>query len=391
MSERPKKSSEKATQGSANADWDVDLGSRGRFPLSYDSDDPATMELLTHWDEMSPDLLEEMAAHPVHGPRLRHLQEAESWLERQAYESGDCPGSHVLYDYGRGPGFVPLEAEHRERLEEHLAICGQCEALVESLVSSPPLPLDFAAPQSSYEPAEEQENNPLFLVEAEESEDRNHLAHLVGPAPTVLRLVPLAAAAILMAVALIMIRQGTTLAGDGSETSALLRGEAGGPLYFPRDSVLAATESTGELGLGARPLFEVEPVEGASEYRVVLSRHDGSAFSEGEEVDRLRSSEPRLEILEDSPALSAGNYTWEAWAIVDGLDQRLGARDFRVVADSELALKIETLLQDGVDAAAPRIVDLLHAAGYTTDARRVARHFLPTEERDEYLLLVPGR
>jgi hypothetical protein len=76
--------------------------------------------------------------------------------------------------------------------------------------------------------------------------------------------------------------------------------------------------------------------------------------------------------------LAEGHYTWEAWAVVDGLDRSLGERDFQVVDDSALRLQI-------LDLRPVARVRHLHEAGYLVDARCVARRLPASSERDAYL------
>ena len=89
--------------------------------------------------------------------------------------------------------------------------------------------------------------------------------------------------------------------------------------------------------------------------------------------------------------LAAGHYTWEAWAVVHGLDQQLGRRDFDVVDDAALRANLLALEPRSEPQRSLAAVRLLHESGYRTDARRIARNMPPSPERDEYLARVPGR
>ncbi len=79
-----------------------------------------------------------------------------------------------------------------------------------------------------------------------------------------------------------------------------------------------------------------------------------------------------------------GHYTWEARATVNGLEQPLGERDFEV-------LQNEAFLQELNGQEARKRIRSLHAAGYLTDARALARRLPPSSERDSYLGSNPGR
>ena len=96
---------------------------------------------------------------------------------------------------------------------------------------------------------------------------------------------------------------------------------------------------------------------------------------------RVESSIP---LLLSATAFTPGHYTWEAWAVIDGLDRELGERDFQIVDDDLLRARIRGL----PDEVALR---LLHTAGFQTDARHLARRLPPTAERDAYLSDLPAR
>lgn len=358
---------------------------QGRAPLPDRVDATGVSELLAHWDELPEEGLANLARHPVHGPRLRHLQAAERWLEGLRLGEaatgpipgpipGPCPRAEELYDFARGPGYGPLPPGRRGSIADHLGACPACEALVDSLESAPPLPLDISSggPEG-----------------AEPTPDPQPVAHPVahraaGPLGPLLRRrrgtpwIPLAAAAAVLMVSFFAFRDPPRVDGR-LPAYLLLRGEAGTPLLFPRDAVLPPGAYPG--GFAATPRFEVSPVEGARAYRIVVHRHDGGAFARGEVIAEVEADSPSL--IADRP-LEPGHYTWEAWAVVDGLDRALGERDFRVREDPTLAASLE--------GRPPRVqVWRLHEAGFLTDARHVARGLPASPERDAYLGAAPGR
>ena len=86
--------------------------------LTLKPDDPLALEILAHWDELTPSGLERLERQPVLGPRLARLRRAERWLvERTADPT--CPDADELYDYGRGPGYRPLPVLYNE--DDHFA------------------------------------------------------------------------------------------------------------------------------------------------------------------------------------------------------------------------------------------------------------------------------
>ena len=233
--------------------------------------------------------------------------------------------------------------------------------------------------------------------QATEEEVADERRHPLDRRPSALRasrlrpLLPLAAAA---AVTWILVTTGdevpvAAVAGEaGLPESPLLRGDLGGPLYFPRGRVLAqpmdganSMAGSGRESFASTPVFEIEPRPGASLYRVILRRHDGSAFDGGRDIEHIESERP---VLNSARSLTTGHYTWEAWAIVEGLDQRLGARDFEVVDEPGLVAELETI----EDRPAVR---RLHESGFLTDARALAKRLPASPERDAYLQALPGR
>jgi len=361
------------------------------------ADRSAWSELLPRWDELSTEALQALETDPVHGPDLRMLQRAEDWLHSQCTSETACPSAEELYDHGRGPGALALTEERRRSITAHLANCAECEALTATLELTPPLPLDLSlggaiAPELQQAPAPDLPVAPIPIgTQAPPAVHPQPTSSAPVPQPAtgelpilthprwrrnVQRLAPAAAAAGLLALGLLITREAIPSFAQNSITSApLLRGVASGPLLFPRGPVLA------QCGFDQAPTFEVAEQTGASEYRVVLRRHDGGAFSEGEEI--LKANGPGPTVQADL-ALAPGHYTWEAWVIVDGLDRSLGSRDFDVVEDAQMLERA-----DGISG--PERVRLLHAAGFPSDARHLARTLPESEFRAEYLQLVPGR
>lgn len=334
--------------GSADLSWSMSArrtaASRPPGPLA----EAGPEERLARWDELAPLELASLERDPRLGPQLELLREVDALLQRSLPPEAPCPPAGDLYDYAGGPGAGPLDRVRRSAVTAHLELCTVCAGQVQSLSLAAPPP-------------------PLLLEPQRLGQRREPVALRVA------RWMPMTAAAALLMLAFLVFK------GPGAQPAAwptqpLLRGEhAGGPL-FPRGAVLAS-------GAGAALSFEVAVVAGATRYRVVVSRHAGDAFARGAEVLRLEGDAPTLTA---GSALDAGSYTTEAWAVVDGLERYLGARDFVVVADAELAAQAAQL--EGVAR-----VRTLHAAGFWTDARRAARALPASQGRDAYLGALPGR
>jgi len=356
------------------AAWDaetrlaMDSLNNGKGPLPA-GDDPAVTELLAHWDELPEEGLANLTAHPVHGPRLEMLRASQDWLEGQLEDAGDCPPAEVLYDFARGPGSVSLERQQHLDVLDHLTHCGECAALVDSLESSPPVPLD-----STFDPDSVTEMASIHSID-EESRSQStdeHEWQAERPIRVMRRWIPIAASLAALSGGLMFFH------GSGTNQSLpaypLLRGEAQGSLLFPRGPVLLGPEDPDLF-------FEVNPVPEADGYSIMLKSHSGGAFSEGTVIARLSGVTPGLHLYEDIPA---GHYTWEAQASVNGLEQPLGARDFEVREDADLKQALTE--QDAYER-----VRSLHAAGYWTDARAAARKLPPGSQRASYLESSPGR
>jgi hypothetical protein len=336
---------------------------------------------LVDWDELDPprrrELFEHAQACACCGPRLDLLTRAETWLEQAASPTtGVCPSSEDLYDFGRGPGARRLSEAERVSLKSHVAGCAECSQFVETLASRPPAPLigDEVA-------IEDERERELSIARHK----RRSLAWI-----------PLTAAA---AIAAIFVWRGNPgnrpQAADTEQASLrirypvdpLLRGDSRDALLFPRDRVLC-----GESGLYSQLVFELAPQERASSYRVIVERHDGSAFASGEVIATLSSPAPVVAPAADVVAkMTPGHYTWEAWSVVDGLDVHLGRRDFEVALDQDLIDQIAARDSAPEPARSESLLHLLHDAGFVGDARAYARTLPATPERDAYLARLPGR
>lgn len=154
-------------------------------------------------------------------------------------------------------------------------------------------------------------------------------------------------------------------------------------LTHPRERVLSRTGSSATLPSWAEALrFELAaPIEGAESYRFDLYHSaEGGAFSAGQRVATLESSEPRVALdAEASATLEPGSYTWEAWANVNGLDRSLGERDFRLVENETVWATLN------VAEKSARSVRWLYEQGFESDARLLAETLPSSPARDRYL------
>lgn len=339
---------------------------------------------LVYWDDLPGAERGELEGHaascPVCGPRLELLRRAQGLLDahlgRPGYRStGECPSSEELYDFGRGPGFRHLPPARLAAIHAHVVSCRECRPLVETLRARPPIQdLTDGGPAPAAFPG-------------------------AGAPPPWTRWLVAAAAATLAGLFLWRALQPPTagpgtlaLAEPGYEFPAqeVLRGELSGPLLWPRGPLLGERD---RLGLAFGLAFEIEPQEGASEYRAILFRQsEGEVFSQGEQFATLRSAGPRVDPPPTLAAeLSPGVYTWEAWVVVNGLDRSLGRRDFEVV---DLPRVLDTLEQLEVLTEPGRsnsIMVLLESHGLRTDLRSFARGLPESPERDAFLARPPGR
>jgi len=346
----------------------MDSLNQGRGPLPDGRDDPNVTELLAHWDELPEEGLANITAHPVHGARLELLRAVDDWLDGRTASSGSCPSAQTLYDFSKGPGYVVLDREHQGGVLDHLTECAECAGLVGSLESSPPVPLDWSP--SGHRP-DSTDTDP-DLPSRPASWGMPQRLRRPEPIRILRRLAPIAAALTALVGGLMLFQGGD--APFDLPSYPLLRGSAQGNLLFPRGPVLLASENQALL-------FEVNPVAEAQGYTIILRAHAGGAFAEGSDVDRLVGNTPDLPL---DRTLPVGHYTWEARALVNGLEQPLGERDFEVRQN-------DALLQELSGQGARERIRSLHAAGYLTDARAMARLLPDSSERDSYLGSNPGR
>jgi hypothetical protein len=339
---------------------------------------------LPDWDTLDTPTQRELAAHaeacPACAPNWRLIRRADAYLETSLRSSpaealAVCPTPDELYDLGRGPGARRLSELERVGLKAHVAACAECAALVKTLEQRPPAPLVLGDSSRS------------FAADADLPRlDRRRRWQIW---------VPLAAAAAVLAIWLWRTDEGATRARSGDVGGAsirfpsaqLVRGDAAGALLFPRERLLA-----GRAGLHSKLEFEVAPRERATSYRAEVERHDGAAFANSTPILKLSSALERIGAGAGAEiTLPPGHYTWEAWAVVDGLDVPLGRRDFEVVRDDELVAQLEQRSRAAEPARSEAILHLLHDAGYLSDARAFARTLPASPERDEYLARRPQR
>ena len=337
---------------------------------------PELAAALPRWDRLSTAERAKLEGHaaacPRCGPALRLLREAEDWLVSQApvRPTSACPDAEDLFDYGRGPGARPMLQPRREAIEEHLGECVECEALVATLASKPPSPLilDTDEPLAEAEPRRRSRRMPR------------------------LRALAAAAAAV---TAVFFVWSETRAAAPTGLTEiaypgvATLRGEEAGRLLYPRGNVLPRTTDA-QARFGSGLVFELSHEVRGDSYRIEVLRHDGGAFSKGTPVFELSAGTPLLRPTpEQLASLTPGDYTWEAWAEIDGLGLQLGRRDFHVVDDAELARALDATDDLPRIERATRRLALLWDAGYHSDARALARTLPASPARDGFLERVP--
>jgi hypothetical protein len=170
----------------------------------------------------------------------------------------------------------------------------------------------------------------------------------------------------------------------------ILRGSAGGPILYPRGHVLLPSAELKALfpTLGQSVAYQIEPQAEASEYTFVFTRHDGGAF--GHEVPVKTETGSQTSGMAPIP-LSVGAYTLTLWAKVNGLDQRLAARDFDVRVDPKLESELLALASQSETERVMSAITMLHTRGYVNDARNLARTMPASPERDRFLGQIPGR
>lgn len=336
---------------------------------------------LPDWETLDEAGQRELAQHadscPRCGPKWRLVQRTDAFLENgmgalltdsPAAAPALCPSPDELYDLGRGPGARRLSEIERVGLRAHVAACAECAALIETLRQRPPSPLLW------------RNATPLRTASA-----RRRWSVWA----------PLAAAAALLAVLMWNNDERASRAVQGDvgverirfPSAPLVRGDAGGALWHPRERLLA-----GPRGLFSELEFELAPRERAQRYRAELERHDGAVFAQGEPLLAVEGAAPHLRAIDDQArSLAPGHYTWEGWAEVDGLHTPLGRRDFEVVRDDQLIEELERRASAPEPARSESILHLLHGAGFESDARAFARTLPASPERDAYLARRPVR
>ena len=338
---------------------------------------PELAKALPRWDRLGTSERAKLEGHAAGcaycGPALTLLREAEDWLVAQAPNRplGPCPTPDDLFDFGRGPGARPMLAERRSSIEEHLGQCVECESLVATLATKPPSPLILES-----EPAPEVAGAPTPS----------------GLSRRPRRLRALAAAAAVAAVSFFAWSEIQAAAPSGWSAvqfpaAELMRGEEAGRLLFPRNRVLPATDGP---RFGSGLVFELSSEVRGESYRISVARHTGGAFDAGTPVFELSAGTP---LLRPSPEqlslLSPGDYTWEAWAQIDGLDVQLGRRDFHVQDDADLAARLEAVADRPHLERVSRQLTLLWEHGYRADARALARALPESSARDQFLDRTP--
>ncbi len=354
---------------------------------------------LSSGEEVSGSFAVEIGTHakscPACSVRLSLLQQAERWLAGQATSNREqpkpaspCPSAEELFDFGHGLGAraIPLAVERR--VEAHLVECAECRGLVATLASRPPAPLlDRDSAESPNLPS-----RPRRVVAKTETLRR------VGPRRLWLQV---AAAAALLIAALYWL--GANRASHGQErvevagaqisypAPKLLRGDSSSSMYFPRAALLAASPA-GSPGTWHALRFVIAPQAGATLYRIKLFRSPQGAFGRGEPVGQMTSTLAEFDWSDESgPAPSVGNYTWEAWAKIDGLERSLGRLDFQVIeaAEARAAIAKAEALREPERSTA--ILNWLVEHEFKTDARAYAIGLPPSPARDAFVAAAPGR
>ncbi|MEZ6015750.1 MAG: hypothetical protein R3F49_11585 [Planctomycetota bacterium] len=358
----------------------MDHGTLAHLQLPIDlaelgADDPRVEAVMSRWDELAPERLTQLSQHPVLGQRLQRLREAEAWLGRGLTErrrrDRRAPRAEELYDFGGGPRsesrpLIPLE--RRREIERHLAADPTEARWVDRLAQRPMPPLLFNAPAGLGAQVEG------IALEEDEVFDEGDVRR--PRAPWLARWMPLAAAALVLALGVDAVRQNRDTYQLAER--ALMRGALDEPLSFPRGRVLGAPP--GSIGLFAsEPRFEFRALPDATGYRVTLSQHAGGAFDAG--TQRWTTTEVQTDVdgpFALGPALTPGHYTWEVFATVDGLERSIGTLDFHVeLAPDTLARLIHEPLIGQVQRLA--------AEGLLTDARHRARQLPPGPARERIL------
>ncbi len=363
---------------------------------------PELAARLVTFDELDQATGAELERHattcPICGPALRLLKRTDQWIDRRGPAPSSCPAPEELFDFGRGPGAQPLLETQRRVIGLHLESCAACRADVETLRRHPPLPLDLSALPVELD-------NDLELPRPRRSAWTFGLRSALAAAAALLFYLGWrqwgaagSAGAAQSGNHSTEVAQALPSAGDGaggaperaaSDAAALefpkpelLRSLGSSGLMFPRGRVLASAQGTPRFAL----TFELTPVERARSYRIEVARNDGTAFGPTVRVFRLESPTPACALdVELARALAPGNYTWTAWADIDGLEHEIGRRDFELVSDEELEAQLD-LLQSRAGADAPQaVLNLLHQHEFIGDARAFARSLPDSPKRAAYL------
>lgn len=361
---------------------------------------------LASGEELAGQFGDEMAAHAKGcascSVRMSLVQQAERWLADHASSNraaitstAACPSAEQLYDFGRGPGALSLARGLEGRIQAHLVDCADCRGLVAKLATRPPAPLLDLAPR-----VVSSETGPERTVHT-----RPHLIDedLVSRPAANHRWLSYAAAAAVVLGGFYLWKANRTSNGAersnlakgelgiGYPTPPLLRGDTASAMLFPGARVLA-TISADTTGTWHPLQFELAVRNGASGYRIRLSKAGSGAFGKAVPLKPFELTTPVYEVPEDtSRGLAIGRYTWEAWAVVNKLDQPLGQRDFEIVDSAparEMLAKNMALAEPERSTA---ILRWLVEHEFNTDARAYARGLPPSKERDKFLSAIPGR
>jgi len=380
----------------------------GRPGGSADCDRPDLAARMHDGEELSGGFGKEIELHSRNcaacSLRLSLLRQAETWMADQGSSnrgtppsSSPCPSAEELYDFGQGPGAEELPLVHRRRVEAHLVECADCRGLVATLAQRPPAPLLDRAAEPDPRPAPQ----PLRLlpqagsVRRARGPRRNWLAYA-------------AAAAVLLGAAYLWNSGRSPLGAERGELAQLtadksfefpelpvLRGESAMALHYPSGRVLAAAPDSAQSrisGTWFTPCFEIAPQPQAQQYRIELSRAPQAAFGKPERIADSSSAQPSFELLaERLQPLAPGEYSWEAWALVNGLEQPLGRRSFEVVLDAAALEQLRTFDAMAEPARSNAALGWLVAHEYFSDARAWARSLPASPQRDEFLSQFPGR
>ncbi len=409
---------------------DTGAGSQNR-PLQQNT----LNERLAYWDEWNGRDQARLGSDSVVGPRLRHIQAAESWLTESLLSKQECPSAEELFAIG-GPDDASLwlNADRQEEVREHMRICTSCEAEVLTLNSRPPAPLldiPLEAPRDAsplrpleassqaevqapaiaeFVPEGIPEGMPEGMPEEMHAESTPDLpAESSTTLPSVLPVTAeestsnviqagsrfsdeklfyglrkfLMVAAALMLVWIMSGRPGLTFAQEpGNQTAQnqaaqwpswqVVRSAPQGSTLHPSGKLLANAEQRTWQG----PLALQSPTASAPElYRVRVLTHSGGAFDQGSLLTTWESDAPSF--IASTP-LDSGNYTLEYFAVLAGVEHPIGSTEIQIHQDPATHKALEQ--KQGVGR-----VELLHAQGYLEAARRAALALPSGPERDAYL------